>query len=183
MSEQHSQREKDFLIAYDEYSDALFRFAMLKTGDHEKALDVVQTTFMRVWRHIKSDRPITHMRGFLYRIARNVIIDEHRRKQSHSLETIEAEIGIIADDTDHFEQTVVQFDIEQIQRFVDAMPENYREVIVLRFLEDCSLEEISVALNISKNNLSVRIHRALAYLQNLIATEETYVETQRTTQD
>ena len=78
--------EADFLAAYDQHADALFRHVLLRARDKEAATDIVQETFSRAWLYLSQGKKIEYMRAFLYRVANNLIVDGSRRKHSSSLD-------------------------------------------------------------------------------------------------
>src|SRR5579884_3912032 len=85
--------ETEFLAAYDEHADALFRHALLRARDRETATDIVQETYSRAWLYLSKGKKIEHMRAFLYRVANNLIVDQSRRKRSSSLDKLIEEDG------------------------------------------------------------------------------------------
>ena len=79
--------KKRFTDIYNQESDALFRFCLSRLSDREKALELTQETFTRLWKLMlegRGDKP----RALLYAIARNLIIDWYRRIKSVSIESL-----------------------------------------------------------------------------------------------
>lgn len=152
--------------AYNEYSDAIFRYCFFKLSDREKALDLVQETYTRVWQYIESGKTVVNMKTFLYTIARNLIVDEYRKKKTSSLDDLV--------DTGHepileIEESLYDsLDIERVKALIDELPEKYSSILVLRYVNDLSVKEIAEIVGESENVISVRIHRGLAKLKNLI---------------
>ena len=85
--------KKRFSDIYNQESDALFRFCMLRVSDREKALDITQEAFTRLWSSISSGKSIENPRALVFVIARNLIIDWYRRTKSISLESLTQEDG------------------------------------------------------------------------------------------
>src|SRR3990167_4352630 len=81
MSEDRLKQE--FAKAYDEFADAIFRHCYFRLSNREKAKDMMQETFMRVWSYMEKGNTIefTKIRPFLYKTASNLIIDEYRRNK------------------------------------------------------------------------------------------------------
>lgn len=152
--------------AYDAYADAIFRHAYVRLGSHEKALDVMQETFYRAWSSYGGGNThIGNMRALLYRIANNIIIDEVRKKKSLSLDALTEE-GFEpeeknAEGTDH------QI-YKDVVALMDHLDPEYRIPVMLRYVDDLSPKEIAEALEISENAASVRIHRGIAKLRDLV---------------
>src|SRR3989344_8270173 len=78
--------EEQFLEAFDKYSDDIFRYCYYRVFDRDKAKDVVQDAYCRTWKYVKDGKTIENMRAFLYRTAKNIIIDDSRKKKSFSLD-------------------------------------------------------------------------------------------------
>ena len=73
------QKNTDFIKAYDDFNDDIFRFVYLKTRNRDTALDLTQETFTKAWEYVDDGKEVGHMRGFLYQIARNLVIDHYRK--------------------------------------------------------------------------------------------------------
>jgi RNA polymerase sigma-70 factor (ECF subfamily) len=171
-----SAREKAFLAAFEELSDALFRHAFFRISDRERAFDLVQDTFLRAWDHLAADGEIRHHKSFLYRILNNLIIDDYRRAKSRSLDelledetrapAIEAAMadGSLAEEEEALDDKAA---VEGIKARLPELPAPYRDVLTMRFIDDLSVGEIAEMLSVTQNVVSVRIHRALAKLREL----------------
>src|SRR5437763_398183 len=85
--------EAEFLAAFDEHSDALFRHCFVRVRDREAAKDIVQETFTKTWDYLAKGKKVDHLRAFLYRVANNLIVDASRRKRSTSLDHMMEEDG------------------------------------------------------------------------------------------
>lgn len=155
-----------FLAAYDSYADALFRFCYAQAGERERAADAVQETFVRTWKYLTQGRVVAQMRPFLYRTARNVLIDQHRRTRTQSLEAL-VEAGYDVPDEDAADPLVTSEAAHAI-RLAGRMDPKYREPVLLRYLEDMPPREIAEILGENENVISVRINRGLAQLRELM---------------
>jgi RNA polymerase sigma-70 factor (ECF subfamily) len=156
--------------AYDEYADAVFRYCYFKTSDREKALDLAQETFIKVWEYMASGKPVEHMKAFIYRIASNAIIDSHRKKKSSSLEK-KMEGGFdVKNENDLREEKEIASAGAEVMEILENLEEKYREILMLRYVDDLSIKEISKIVGESENNVSVRIHRGLEKLKKILKT-------------
>ncbi|MEN9582727.1 MAG: hypothetical protein RL641_681 [Candidatus Parcubacteria bacterium] len=167
--ESKNQKNSSFIEAYDDYNDDIFRFVYLKTKNRDIALDITQETFTKVWEYMGNSKEIGHMRGFLYQIARNLVIDHYRKKSTSSLDLM-SESGFDPaneerEETDHFE-------ISEAMEIIESLDEKYREPIVLRYVEEMSVKEIAEILNEAENTISVRIHRGLEKIRSQITADE-----------
>lgn len=152
--------------SYEAHADALFRYCYFKLSDREKAKDLLQDTFIRVWSQIEKDEGIVNIRALLYTIARNLITDYYRKKKSSSLDVM-LEKGLEFSSHDHL-SIELHAEIENAQRFLKQLPKEQGELLHLRFVDDMSVHDISLLLHTSENVVSVRIHRALSCLRKLM---------------
>lgn len=158
--------ERDFVKFYNQYADTIFRYCYFKTSSREKAKDLVQETFTRVWKYLTDGGNIGNVRAFLYRTAGNLIIDWYRKPKTVSLDE-KMEDGFNPGE-DLSAQLVSRLDGKlAMEKFLE-LDEPYREVLSLRFIDDLSLKEISAILGISENLVSVRIHRAIKKLREIL---------------
>lgn len=160
------QHKKYLAQAYEEHSDAIFRYCLFKISDREKALDLVQETYARVWQYLVNGNEIDNMKTFLYTTARNLIIDEYRKKKTYSLDTL-MDQGV-EPQLDIEEALYTSLDMTRIMEYVRQLPENYSSIIIMRYVNDLSVKEIASIVNESENVVSVRIHRGLSKLRTLI---------------
>ncbi len=165
-SKQKIQEEK-LLEAYDLYADAIFRHCYFRVFSRERAKELMQETFLRAWDTMAKGEEIRHMRGFLYRIANNLIIDESRKKKEQSLEALEEEGFDPADETQE-NVGAKTVDGEIILSLLHELEEPYREVVTLRYIDGFRPMEIANILGVSANVVSVRLHRGLATLRTLL---------------
>lgn len=168
MERKTQELEQLFLEAYDANADDIFRHCVFRLRDREKAKEVTQEVFTRTWEYLRSGHDIDNMRAFLYRVANNLIIDTVRVKgRTTSLDEF-LEQGIqIPEDKEKGKDPFFAAEARQLVTLVDKLDDMYREVIVMRYLEDLSVKEIAHHLGETESNVSVRIHRGIAKLREL----------------
>src|SRR3989344_9327840 len=92
-----TQKAEDlFAEAYEQYANEIFRHCYYRAHDRERALELMQETFMRTWEYIAAGHDIDNVRAFLYRSASNLVINDARRKKlrkEESLEQMQEETG------------------------------------------------------------------------------------------
>lgn len=169
--------EERFLAAYEEYNNALFRHATLRISDRERAIDIVHDTFTKVWSYVRAGHEIEQFRPFLYKVLNNLIIDEYRKKRESSLDALFEKEGIDEGTFDELSESTIEslaatIDGRKAFELLEKLPDEYREVIILRFVDGLGPKEISVLLEETENIVSVRLHRGLAQLRKRIATLE-----------
>jgi len=167
-----------FSDAYERYSDELFRHCSLRLSDRERALELTQECFLKTWQYIERGEKVEEFRPFLYRTLRNLIIDEYRRKKPHSLEAMlegseetNVETLMPQDESNTLESAIERFEGSRALTALQELPDLYREVLVLRFVESLSPKEIAEIVDESENAVSVRIHRGLKKLRALLEEE------------
>ena len=167
--------KKRFTDIYNRESDSLFRFCLLRVSDREKALDLTQEAFNRLWSSMVIGKTIENPRALLYRVARNLIIDWYRKTKSLSLESLLGE-GEDREFDPPDERATLEIEINADSRralsVLDKLELGYREVIYLRYVEDLSPKDIAEVLGLNANTVSIRITRGLAALRKLIGIPE-----------
>jgi len=168
-------QEEQFLEAFHEYNDALFRHACIRLSDRERAIDVVHDTYTKVWSYVRAGHEITSYRPFLYKVLNNLIIDEYRRQRELSLDAMFEQDGIDEGSFDELNEHTVEalaatIDGKQAMTLLDKLPDVYREVIVLRFVDGLGPKEISELIEETENVVSVRLYRGLKQLRDLMLT-------------
>lgn len=166
----HLEEEKRarFARVYEEHSKPLFKFCLYKLSNREKAADLVSDTFLRTWQYLAQGNSIENEKSFLYTTARHLIIDEYRKKKNVSLDFL-ITLGFEVSYTD--EQDVYNYiDGIILLKEVNKLPSSYSSVIVMRYVKDLSIGDISKILKSSENSISVKIHRGLSKLQKVLVT-------------
>lgn len=160
--------KQELTDAYEKFGDAIFRYCFGQTSDREKALDLTQETFTRAWQYLASGKEIEQIRPFLYRIATNAIIDDRRKRKTVSLDALMEEGFDYANGTNEREQKEITFESEHAVELIKKLDEKYKDVLMLRYVDEMSVKEIAEIVGESENNVSVRIHRGLDKLEKLI---------------
>lgn len=156
------------------YKDKVYQLAYRMLGNRHEAEDIAQEAFLRAYINIHSYNPNRKFSTWLYRIATNLSIDRIRKKKPDYY--LDAEVAgteglnmysqIPADTTlpeDELESMELQ---ETIQNEILKLPEKYRSVIVLKYIEELSLKEISEILDLPVGTVKTRIHRGREALRN-----------------
>lgn len=165
----HTDLKIHFKETYDEHADALFRFAFYKLSDREKAKDVVQDTFVKVWEYMASDtQEIANVKALLYRIATNAIIDNYRKKKEMSLESL-VDDGFDPNDQQNSHVTIIdESEAEMIIKAIHDLEDEDRSLMLMRYVDGLTVKEIALATGQRENTVSVRIHRAIKTLKDVL---------------
>ncbi len=150
--------------------DALYRVALRLTGNPADADDLVQETVLKAFRAWDQYERGTNAKGWLLTILRNSFINEYRRRARHpenvDLDTIEpfAVFGDIQEEDPQgaFFDKIVD---DEVLRAIDALPEVFRETVVLSDVEGMSYQEIARILDVPVGTVKSRLFRARQMLQ------------------
>ena len=174
--------EQLFSDAFERHGDELFRHASLRLSDRDRAVELTQECFLKAWRYVQGGTEVREMRPFLYKILRNLIIDEYRKVKSYSLERMleddEGEViesNLPRDDTNTLEAAMDRFDGARAISAIAKLTFPYQEVIALRYVDGLSLREIAALVVESENVVSVRLHRGLKKLRVLLEQNDSSV--------
>ncbi len=154
-----------FQTLYMRHLDAIYRYFFFQTKDKFLAEDLAQDVFIRIWKAIDHyDEEKGAFTSWMYRIAHNLLIDHYRGKKTLSLkEGIEASYS-----EDWLEKLEKNEKIQTIKGELDSMPDDYKEVVVLRFFEDLKVEEVAEIMGKSEENVRVIQHRAIRKLREKV---------------
>ncbi len=152
-------------VAHQDFEKGLNARAYFKVHDHSIGEDMVQTTFLKTWKYLVKGGKIDIMRAFLYHILNNLIIDEYRKKKAVSLDVMiekgfepaQAEIVNLVD----------MLDGKKAMLLIAQLPLKYQKVMRMRYVQDLSLEEMSLITGRSKNSIAVEAYRGLEKLKIL----------------
>ncbi|MHB0978350.1 MAG: RNA polymerase sigma factor [Minisyncoccota bacterium] len=163
--EQETKQQKVLASAHHEHQKGLNSHAFFKVHDHILGEDLVQETFMKTWRYIVRGGKIDVMKAFLYHILNNLIIDEYRKHKTTSLDVlIEKGFEPVSNDSEHIFNML---DGKAALLMIQRLPVIYQKVMRMRYIQDLSLQEISLITGQTKNTIAVQVHRGLAKLRLL----------------
>jgi len=164
---------KDFEIIYLKYSDKIYRYVYLNTNDPYLSEDITSETFLRIWKNRKKIKP-DFMQAFLYKTAKNIIIDNFRKHKNAKKVSLEAivEQGLEPSyDEDLIEKITSNDNIKKVNEAIKLLPENLKEVVILRFINDLPAKEAAQILDTTEVNIRVLQFRALQKLKEIIKNE------------
>ncbi len=163
--------EKRFLEAYESYSDALYRHCYFRVYSREQAQDLVQETLTKTWQYLCEGNEVKNLRAFLYRVATNLIVDEARRRKrqkGQSLDYLEEKGVAFPAGEDELELAHNRLEAAEAQKVMRKLDDAYREVILMRYIDNLTPQEIAEILGEEPNTISVRLHRGVKKLKELL---------------
>ncbi len=151
--------------------DSLYRTALRLTGERAHAEDLVQDTMLKAHRAWHQFRPGTNARAWLLTILRNTFINDYRKRQRAGREVDLEQVEPLAvfqavADTDPEGTFFQQIVDERVVQALDALPLDFREVVVLSDVEGLSYGEIAELLKIPLGTVKSRLFRARRQMQS-----------------
>jgi len=161
-----------FQILVDRYQNKIFSYILMLVKDKQLADDIFQDTFLKIIRTIKAGvyKEEGKFIQFAMRIAHNLIIDYFRKaKRLPMVDPTKEDYDMLDNarfqDPSVEEQMVTEQIHDDIRKMVEFLPEEQREVLVMRMYEDMSFKEIADATNVSINTALGRMRYALINLR------------------
>ena len=153
--------------AYNElvkrYKDRLLNFVLRYFNNVEQAEDVVQVTLIKLYTHASYYKNVAKFSTWIFTIAKNNALTElrkNKRKKTDSLWTDDGQVIDINSKEESLDSKVQsEIAIDQLNKFLDEIPENFRMAVVLRDFQELSYEEISKILEIPIGTIKSRINR------------------------
>lgn len=163
-----------FARLYDRHAASLYRFAYLKLSSRELAEELVADIFSKFWDRLQKQGEVRHVRGLLYQMLRNGVIDAYRRRQGivtvpsvtfEQDETSSYSDSLSSDLGRGSEQTEARAEVALLLEKIRGLKEDYQDVLMLRLIEDLSFQEIASVLEKETGAVRVLFHRARKALE------------------
>ncbi len=171
---QKTDETESFEVLMQRYKNPLFNFVFRFLGDRDSTADVVQETFIKVYKNKDSYKTFAKFSTWIYTIAGNLAKTELQRRKRKN----QVSINSYGDDEETMElpdggplpDRLVDSGIKNkmIQDALLKLPEVYREMVVLRDIQEFSYEEIAEMMDISIGTVKSRINRGRSQLQELL---------------
>jgi len=150
-----------FRYIVERYQDKLYRFIRRISGRSDEEIeDILQEVFIKMYQNLNNFDTDLKFSSWAYRIARNHTISHHRKKSNQTL-LLEAEMAAkLVSGLDVHGEVMNQLEAEEVNEIIAKLKPNYRDILVLKFLEEKDYREISDILKIPEGTVGTRIHRA-----------------------
>ncbi|MBN1778951.1 MAG: RNA polymerase sigma factor [Candidatus Buchananbacteria bacterium] len=166
------KKDKDaFGELYDLYVASIYRFIFFKVPTRQDAEDLTSETFLKIWNYVaETQEEVKNLKSLLYTTARNLVVDFYRKKSQVQLVGDEETLLKIEDSRQQniLSQIDIKAEVNNIEEIIKGLKDEYREVIVMRYVEQLSITEIAEVLNKSKGSVRVLVHRALKVVKETI---------------
>lgn len=175
-----NKNQTAFEELYDKNIDDIYRFIYFKVGKKDEASDLSSLVFLKTWEHLQKNKinDKQTLRALVYKIARNVVVDYYRsrRPESLSLDDENNRIEVVDEEYNLEIEIGIKGEHEDLMTKIMGLKNEYREVLIMRFVNELSLEEIVDITGKKKINVRVLLHRALKALKEMVEESEESVE-------
>lgn len=156
---------------YNRYHESIYRFILARTASSALAEDLTGEVFLRMLSSLASYQAAQDIpfRAWLYRIARNLLVDHYRKEGRHALESLTETLSSRDSECNPAFAVEHKLTLEEVQKALASLDEMQHEVIVLRFLVGLSLKDVAYALDKSIAAVKAHQHRGLLNLQTALA--------------
>lgn len=160
---------KEFSKIFDNCVNKIYRFVFIKVNSEEVANDLTSETFLKGWESFQAScgqdgQKIENPQAFLYKIARNLVIDYYREKGRTQI--VSADNNPIVDPRPSGqEKAIFNSDLDRIKAVLVDLNDDYQNVIVWHYLDDLPISEIAKIMDKSEDTARVTLHRALKSLK------------------
>lgn len=164
--------DKDAIVAiYHAYFDPVYQFCRLRVGDAQTAEDLASEVFVKFIKALKRDTaPHTSLRGWIFRVARNVIYDHYGQETALPSETLDQWLAADAD-THPETQTIRLLEIDRARQAIRKLAPSQQEVLMLRFDQQLSLQETAEIMDKQINAIKALQFRAVNTLRQILQAE------------
>lgn len=154
---------------YVRYVAVVFRYIYSHSDNRQDAEDLTEEVFLRVWRTISNYREQgVPFAAYLYHIARNIMVDHHRRNRNVSQDILIGDGTFVSENPDPGKVALDNLEHAELRQILLQLREDYRDVLILRFLSGLSPEETAAAMDRSVGAVRVLQHRALGAMRVML---------------
>ncbi|HEX6894023.1 MAG TPA: RNA polymerase sigma factor [Bryobacteraceae bacterium] len=154
---------------FEAHKDRVYSIALRYTGDRAAAMDIAQDTFVKLLSSIRNFRGNSSFDSWLYRIVVNTCLD-YRRSGRRMIPFLDSLLDVVAAPAENILSRLVRAEREQtVQEIVAKLPPDQRIVVVLRYTEGLSYDEIAEVVGCSPGTVASRLNRAHKILERRLA--------------
>lgn len=166
-NEYHSDRDAWLETIMDEYGERLTKLAYNYVKDWSRAEDIVQDVFVTCFRHYEKKDEIISFKAWIYRLVINRAKDVLKSSAFKQVVMNSSLFSLFTSKEPLPEMSLLKRSEEEIlSRSVLDLPVKYREVIILFYYEECSIDEIRGLLGLNRNTIKTRLNRGRSKLKN-----------------
>ncbi len=149
-----------FTVLFETNKDRVYSIALRYSGNQAAAMDIAQDTFLKLISRIKDFRGEASFEAWLYRIVANACLD-HQRRGRKLMPIVEDLLDVFSISRRTVLHELVREEVQKnVQEVVGKLPPDQRMVVILRYTEDLSYEEIADVMHCSRGTVASRLNRA-----------------------
>lgn len=153
---------------YDLYVQPIYRYIAFKVRTTTAAEDLTAEVFLKTWDYVqRREKQIENFRAFIYSLARNAVVDHYRQGSRSELLREREDMDQIPmpEEGDIARAVELSSDMRTIERAMRGLKDEYREVLILRYIEDYPILDIAKIMEKSRGAIRVTLHRAINALR------------------
>jgi RNA polymerase sigma-70 factor (ECF subfamily) len=153
-----------FAELYEHFVTPIYRYIFFKVKK-EDVEDLTETLFLKAWENIKKykKKKKTNFKSWIYRIAHNLVVDHYRLTREHS--SLDPRIKETKREANPIDKADLNINNENLKLAISKLKKNYQQVLILKFINELSNEEISKILKKSEGSIRILQFRALKALK------------------
>jgi RNA polymerase sigma-70 factor (ECF subfamily) len=168
--------QKAYAELMQRYKDSIYFMALKMVNNKDDAMDLTVETFGKAFENIEKYKPDFAFSTWLFRIATNNCIDFIRKKRLNvvSLQSLteeerdEKQLQIVSNTLNPEETSIKKQESEKLKSIVEQLPQRYRTLIILRYYDERSYEEISQQLDLPLGTVKAQLFRARDLMSNIM---------------
>jgi len=168
--------QKAYAELMQRYKDSIYFMALKMVNNKDDAMDLTVETFAKAFENIEKYKPDFAFSTWLFRIATNNCLDFIRKKRLNvvSLQTLtdedkeEKQLQIASDTLDPEQTSIKKQESEKLKSIVEQLPQRYRTLIILRYYDEQSYEEIAQQLDLPLGTVKAQLFRARDLMANIM---------------
>lgn len=152
---------------YDTFITPIYRYVYYKVKN-EDVEDIVETLFLKAWENINkyTKRKNTTFRSWIFRIAHNLVVDHYRLTREHA--SLDPRLSDTKRESNPITVTTQSLNNQHLKKALSKIKKNYQQIILLKYINELSNEEISKILKKSEGSVRILQFRALKSLKQIL---------------
>jgi RNA polymerase sigma-70 factor (ECF subfamily) len=164
----YEYKEQFFSQIYDQHVDRVYRFVYFKVGTEDIAKDITSEVFTKLWKQIYLDIEIKNPSGFLFKTARNLLVDHYRNKDKAPTNLDNMAYMVKDQNQDIEKKAMIADDMRIIKNAMSQLNDEHRQAVFMYYVEGEPITEVAKSLGKSPNNARVIIHRGMKNLKKIL---------------
>jgi len=159
-------KQKQFANIYDRQVEKIYRYVFLKTSNVEIAEDITSQVFTKAWKRFKAIDKLDNENGYLFKIAKNEVIDYYRHKEKYKIVSVSVVQELPEAEPSPEQEQAIKAEVKLAKDLLTKLKDDFQDVLILRYVDGYEIAEIALMLDKTEANIRVMIHRALKELRS-----------------